>query len=84
MSYLPFGELTDYDGVDPADDAVYVLRLLLTGVSFSQLSEPLEWVAAVGRTFGSGKLWGYGVIPYDIRGVVIDDQVGAWWCSTSS
>ncbi len=74
MSYVPLGELTDYNGVDPADDAVYVLRLLLSGVSFSQLSEPLEWVAAVGRTFGSGKLWGYGVIPYDIRGVVIDDQ----------
>lgn len=74
MTYVPFGELEDYDGTGPSDSAVYVLRLLLTGVGFDRLSSPLEWVAAVGRSFGSGKLWGYGTIPYDIRGVVIDDQ----------
>jgi hypothetical protein len=76
VTYVSFGELKDYDGQSASDSSVYVLRLLVGGVGFDRLSQPLEWVAAVGRTFGSGKLWGYGVIPYDIRGILIDDQGG--------
>jgi hypothetical protein len=73
VSYvLPLGKLEDYYGVEPSEDEVYVLRVLVTGVKFSRLSQPLEWVAALGRVFGSGKLWGLGTMAYDIRGVLIN------------
>jgi hypothetical protein len=77
VSYVEsLGELEDYLGLDPSDDEVYVLRVVVRKVTFGQLSQPLEWVAALGRVFGSGKAWGLGVLPYDIRGIVFEERPG--------
>jgi hypothetical protein len=73
---VSLGELEDYLGLDPSDDEVYVLRAVVRKVTFEKLSQPLEWVAALGRVFGSGKAWGLGVLPYDIRGVVFEELPG--------
>ena len=65
------GKLENYAGAVPKASEVYVLRLTVVGMPMQLQSEPLDIIAAVGRAFQSGVLWGMGTMDYDIRGACV-------------
>lgn len=75
MSYTgvsPLGELSSYWTSSPKQDEVYALRMTVSGFPIQRQTDPLQVVAAVGRSFAQRKLYGLGgKCGHDIRGIVI-------------